>query len=160
MSGECWIQYGAMAVAIGALILKWRGMKKFVVVGLFASFYANLWCFVSAHYHLWVFHANVFVPAVKDFSLSANLVVVPILAMFWVRYCPRRFKEVLLWAFLWTTVITGFEFIVERFTEALIYHNGYDWYYSYVLWFLSWFIWLGFYLWLNDWRRDPDSFFN
>jgi len=159
LTAEEWIQYGAMVVAITALILKWKGMKKFVAVGLFASFYANLWCFIAAHYHLWNYHANVIVPAVTDFSLSANFVVVPIIAMFWVRYCPLRFKEMILWAFLCTTVLTGGEVIIERFTEVLKYHSGYDWYYSYVLWFFSWFIWYGFHLWLNDWRRDLDSFF-
>jgi len=113
---EGWIQYGAMAVVIIALILKWKGMKKFVAVGLFASFYANLWCFIAANYHLWNFHANVIVLAVTDFSLPVNFVVVPIIAMFWVRYCPLRFKEMILWAFLWTTVLTGSEVVIERFT--------------------------------------------
>ncbi len=60
MSIEAWIQYGAMAVAVTALIIKRRGMKEFIPVGLFASFYANLWCAVAATCHLWHFPAESF----------------------------------------------------------------------------------------------------
>lgn len=158
MTIEDWIQYGSMAIAILLLVVKRKGMKKYIPVGLFASFYANLWCFVAVTYHLWDFHARI-VPLVDDVSVPANFVVVPIIAMFWVRYCPLTFKEKIMWAFGATNALTGFELIIERFTEVLKYHNGYDWYFSYVLWFFSWFIWYGFHVWLHDGRREMESLF-
>lgn len=158
MTVEQWIQYGSMAVAVTALLIKHRGMKKYLPVGLFASFYANVWCFMAASFHWWHFPSRI-VPAVEDISFPANMVVVPVMAMLWVRYFPLRLREQILWAVLWTTGLTGFEFIIERYTGVLQYVNGYDWYHSYVLWFFSWFIWYGFHLWLNDWRREVDSLF-
>jgi hypothetical protein len=110
------------------------------------------------HFKLWHYHERIF-PVVEDISVPVNLVVVPIIAMFWVRYCPIRFKEKMLWALGWTTVLVVVELPLERFTDLLTYHNGYDWYFSYILWFFSWFIWHGFHLWLNDWHREIDSLF-
>lgn len=155
---ESWIQYGAMAAAIIALLVKIKGMKRYVAVGLFASFYANAWCVVAATYHLWHFPSRI-VPAVKALSVPFNFIVVPVIAMFWVRYFPLRLREQLLWAFVWTTALTGAEFLFERFTGLLRYDNGYQWFYSYILWFLSFFIWYGFHLWLNGGHRDYDSLF-
>lgn len=49
MTLEHWIQYISMAVAILALIIKRKGMKRYVPVGLFASFYANIMCTIAAN---------------------------------------------------------------------------------------------------------------
>lgn len=158
MSLEEWIQYGFMAFALVLLAIKRKGMKKFMPVGLFASYYANLWCAVAATYQLWHFPSRI-VPALEDISVPANFVVVPVMAMIWVRYCPLRLREKLWWAFLSTSILTFVEFLLERHTDVLKYQGGYDWYHSYALWFASWFIWYGFHLWLNNGKREPDSFF-
>ncbi|MFZ5631930.1 MAG: CBO0543 family protein [Bacillota bacterium] len=153
-----WVQYGAVAIAIAALTVKGKGMKKYVPVGLFASFYANAWCAVAATFDLWHYPSTI-VPAFEHISVPANFIVVPVMAMFWVRYLPLRLTEQIAWAFLWTTGLTGLEFTAERYTDLLQYGDGYKWYHSYILWFFSWFIWYGFHLWLNDGRREVDSLF-
>lgn len=156
MTIEEWLQYGSMAIAIGFFIIKRKGMKKFVPVGMFASLYANVWCYIAKHFDLWRYPSRLF-PVAEDISIPINMVIAPVAAMAWVRYCPGRLKEKLLWAFGWTTVLTGMEFLVERYTTALAYHSGYQWFHSYILWFISWFIWLGFHLWLNNGERDIES---
>ncbi|GBF34735.1 hypothetical protein DCCM_3855 [Desulfocucumis palustris] len=158
MSLEEWVQYGSMVIAVTALIIKRTGMKEFVPVGLFASFYANLWCIVAATYHLWHFPSRI-ITALEDISVPANFVVVPIMAMFWVRYCPLRLREKLLWAFIATGVLTLTEFLLEKYSDVLMYQGGYNWYHSYLLWFFSWFVWYGFHIWINNGRRDMDSLF-
>jgi len=153
------IQYGSISFAIIALIWKRDGMKKYVPVGLFASFYANLWCYLAIYFNLWGYHHHKILPLIRDISVPVNVIVAPIMAMFWVRYCPLRFKEKLLWAFIWTSLLTVVEVLIERRTNILAYHGSYHWYHSYILWFFTWFIWLGFHLWLNDWKREFDSIF-
>jgi len=147
-----------MAFAILLLLIKWKGMKKFIPVGLFASFYANIWCFIAMNLKWWDFPERI-IDKPDDVSLAANFIVVPVMAMFWVRYAPLTFREKIMWAFAATSILTGFEFILERHTQVLKYSSGYDWYFSYVLWFVSWFIWYGFHIWLNNWRRDVESIF-
>lgn len=156
MTIDSFSQYGSMAVAAAALLIKIKGMKEYVPVGMFASLYANAWCFVAMNLNWWDFPARI-IDKPEDISLPANMVVVPIIAMFWVRYAPLRLRELILWAFLWTTVLTGFEFLLERYTNVLKYHDGYAWYFSYLLWFASWFLWYGFHLWFYNGRRRFDS---
>lgn len=157
MTIEEWIQYGSMAFAITLLVIKRKGMKQYVPVGLFASFYANLWCYPAAAFHWWHYPSRI-VPEI-EISLPANFVAVPIMAMFWVRYFPLRFREQAFWAIFTTSGLTAFELLIERYTDVLEYHSGYDWYHSFVLWFFSWFIWYGFHLWLYNGRREFDSLF-
>lgn len=143
MSIELWIQYIAIATALFALALKYKGMKPFIPVGMFASLYANLWCYVSMHFHWWEFPVRV-LPLIADISATTNMIVVPIAAMFWVRYAPMtRIK----WAFLWTTALVLPEYFLEQYTDTITYHNGYAWYHSYLLWLCSWFIWYRFHKW-------------
>ncbi len=156
MGVEEFIQYGSMTIAIMLLILKRKGMKQYVPVGMFASLYANVWCYIAKYFDLWYFPSRIF-PIAEDISIPVNMVVVPIIAMFWVRYYPVRFKEKLLWVFGATTILTIIEVLIEKFTDALAYGNGYQWYYSYILWFFSWFIWLGFHQWLYNGHREFDS---
>ncbi|AGB42024.1 Competence protein [Halobacteroides halobius DSM 5150] len=157
---EYLIQYGSIFIAVAILFLTRKGMKKYVPVALFASLYANLWCYIAIYFNLWHYnHQWKLFSLVDDISIVVNMIVVPIMAMIWVRYCPLRFREQLWWAFIWTTVLMLVELPIERFTRLLDYRNGYRWYHSYILWFASWFIWLVFYLWFNDWKRDMDSLF-
>ncbi|RKD31962.1 CBO0543 family protein [Thermohalobacter berrensis] len=159
MPVEISIQYFAIAISILTLIIKHKGMKKYVPVALFASLYANIWGYIAKYFNFWSYPIKLF-PVAEDLSLVVDIVVVPVIAMFWVRYCPKRFKDKLFWALEWTVVLSIIEFFLEKYTDAMEYGNGYAWYHSSILWFISGFIWLGFHLWLNDWKRDIDNIFN
>lgn len=144
---ELKVQYAAIFISLAALAYNYKGMKPFIPVALFASLYANIWCYLSTYFNWWEFPIRT-VPFVQDISVTANVIVVPILAMFWVRYSPMSRVK---WAFLWTTLLTVPEYILERYTDTIKYHNSYEWYYSYLLWLISWFIWYQFHKWFyND----------
>lgn len=143
MSVEIGIQYGSIIVALFALAFSYKGMKPYLPVAMLASLYANLWCYLAMYFDWWIF-PNRILPSIKDISFTANIIVLPIMAMFWVRYCPMSRIN---WALLWTTALTGSEYLIERYSEVLEYHNGYNWYHSYFLWFISWFIWYWFHNW-------------
>jgi hypothetical protein len=140
---ENWAQVAPGVIAIIAVFLFRRGMKPFIPVAMFASLYANVWCYLAMRFGWWDFPARI-VPFVSEISVPANMIVVPVMAMFWVRYSPMTRLN---WALLWTSGLTFGEFLLERYTDVLKYHNGYDWYYSYVLWFVSWFVWYYFHRW-------------
>lgn len=143
MPMELLIQLISIFIAIIAVIVARKELKRFIPVGLFASFYANLWCYVANYFGWWDFPVR-FLQGVRDVSFTVNVIIVPVLAMFWVRHSPMsRIK----WAFLWTTILTGFEYLAERYTDLIAYHNGYEWYYSYILWLISWYIWYSFHKW-------------
>lgn len=143
MSIELGVQYASIAIALLALALKYKGMKPFIPVALFASLYANLWCYVARHFNWWEFPIRA-IPIIEDISFTANVIVVPIAAMFWVRYCPMTRIQ---WALLWTTALVIPEYFLESYTATIKYHSGYAWYHSYLLWLISWFIWYQFHLW-------------
>ncbi len=143
MSIELSIQYLSVFIAIVAVIVSYKELKYFIPVGLFASFYANIVCYIANYFDWWEFPIRV-LPGIRDISFSVNAIIVPVLAMFWIRYSPMsRIK----WALLWTTILTGIEYLSERYTDMIAYSNGYDWYYSYILWLISWFIWYSFHRW-------------
>ncbi|WP_021167921.1 hypothetical protein SOV_48950 [Sporomusa ovata DSM 2662] len=143
MSTELLIQYFSILIAIVAVIVARKELKRFIPVGLFASYYANLCCYIANYFNWWEFPTRLFT-GVKDISFTVNVVIVPVLAMFWVRYSPMsRIK----WTFLWTTILTGFEYFAVKYTNLIVYHNGYNWYHSYVLWLISWYIWYSFHKW-------------
>ena len=158
MSIEYWIQYGAILISLVGLAVKWKRMKAYIPVGLFVSFYANIWCFIAMNKNWWDFPIRIYEKP-DDVSWPANFVALPIIAMFWVRYCPLKFREKITWALIASIAITSIEVILERYTEVLKYHNNYDWYFSFVLWFISWFIWYGFHVWFYNGRKDIDTLF-
>lgn len=148
---EAMIQYSVIAVAILFLIIKRKGMKKYLPVGLFAAYYAFVTCQIAMYFNLWQYPSR--------FTLFAvDFVVTPIAAMFWVRYYPLKIREKILWAFGWTAALTLAEFLVERFTNIINYYRGYAWYHSYLLWFISFFIWLEFHLWFNGYKQKDSLF--
>jgi len=143
LSIELSVQYAAIAIALFALALKYKGMKPYIPVAMFAMLYANLWCYVATYFNWWRFPIRI-IPSVEDISFTANMITVPIAAMFWVRYSPMsRIK----WAFLWTTLLVIPEYFLEHYTDTIEYHSGYKWYHSYLLWLISWFIWYQFHKW-------------
>jgi hypothetical protein len=145
MSIEYLLQYGAAAVSLIALFFNRKGISKFIPVGMFAILYANIWCYIAIYFHLWTYPVRVF-PFVQDINFIVNMVVVPITAMIWIKHIGHFFGK-FMWAVLWTVGLTGVEFALERFTNVIKYHNGYDWYFSLILWFFTWFIWAGFHKW-------------
>lgn len=139
--------YGPMIAAILALIIKWKGMKKYIPAGLFASLFATIICHFAMVLNWWMYPNKIEEPIV-------NCIVVPVLAMFWIRYAPSQVSGLITWNLIWTGILTVFEFYGERFTNVIKYLDGYDWYYSFVLWFISWFIWYGFHNWFNNKKVD------
>lgn len=134
--------YSPMFMAIIALIIKWQGMKKYIPAGLFASLYANVVCHIAMYFNCWTYPH-------KLEEAIVNCIVVPVLAMFWIRYAPAKISGLLAWNLLWTGILTVFEYYGERYTDVIKYHNGYAWYHSLLLWFISWFVWYGFHLWFS-----------
>lgn len=148
MSLESGVQYFSMLAALAALYIGRRGMKPYVPVAVFASLYTDLVCDVGVEgLYLWTYPARL-APFVQE-SLPAGLVVVPVIAMFWVRYCPRKLWPAFLWALAWAVPLTLGEYYAERHTQLIEYLNGYDWYHSFLLWLLSFAIWRSFHLWLT-----------
>lgn len=149
---ELIIQYGAVLLALLALWIGHRGMKRYIPVALFASLYANLWCYIANHFSWWEFPVRL-MPHVEDISFAANVITVPILAMFWVRYSPMpRFT----WALLWSGLLTAFEYWAEQHSAMIAYGNGYTAYHSFILWLISWYVWYGFHVWFykDGWRAS------
>lgn len=143
MPKELWLQYLSILLAIAAVIIARKELKRFIPVGLFASVYANVFCYIANYFEWWEFPARL-LPGVRDISFTVNVIVVPVLAMFWVRYSPMsRIK----WTILWTTVLTLLEYLAVTNTDLIVYHNGYNWYHSYILWLISWYIWYNFHKW-------------
>jgi hypothetical protein len=152
MAIELWVQYFAIIFPILALVIRAKGMKRYIPVAMFASLYANIWCYLAKFFTWWEFPYRLY-PSVEDISVAVNMVFVPVAAMFWVRYSPiSRMK----WALLWSVILGGAEFFVSRYTQLIRYGNGYEWYYSLLLWIPSWFIWLGFHKWFykEGWDRE------
>lgn len=146
MSIALLIQYGSIAVSLIALFVDRKGISKFIPVAMFASLYANVWCYIANYLYLWSFHHRL-LPVVQDISFTVNMIVVPIMAIIWVKHIPDTFIRKVVWAIVWTIGLTFVEFLIERYTRVLDYHNGYDWYHSFILWFFSWFIWAGYHKW-------------
>lgn len=151
------IQYGAVSAAVIALVIDRKGASKFVPIALFASLYANLWCYIAMYFDWWTYPARLF-PMVKDISFTINMIVVPIIAIIWIKHIPDTFWGKFLWALVWTVGITFIEVILERTTDIIDYHNGYDWYFSFLLWFASWYIWAFYHKWqiknILQWQKE------
>lgn len=146
MSIESLIQYGSIAAALIALFIDRKGISKFVPAAMFASLYANLWCYIAIYFQLWHFPVR-FLSFIQDIPVTVNMIVVPIMAIIWIKHIPDTFKGKMIWAIVWTIGLTLVEFFIERYTKLLDYSNGYAWYYSLILWFFSWFIWAGYHKW-------------
>lgn len=145
------IELSAVIVAVFLLIIKRKGMKKYVPVAFFAMYWAVAWCAFSKYFHWWDYpHRNF-----PYFNLSATVdfIIVPIIAMFWVRYAPNNFKGLLSWALLSAAILVCVEYALERYTDLLEYGEGYGWLYSFVLWFISLFAWYGFHIWFYKGKK-------
>ena len=108
MSIEQLIQYGTIVISLVALFLDREGTIKYIPVALFASLYANIWCYIANCFHLWTYQDKLF-SIVQDISATANLIVVPILAIIWIKHIPNTLIGKYIWAFVWTTGLTLFQ---------------------------------------------------
>lgn len=140
---EVVVQYVAITAALLALCIDYKGMKPFLPVAMFASLYANAFCYMANYFGWWEFPVRL-LPHVKDISFAANVITVPILAMSWIRYSPMPRIP---WALLWSVILTGFEYWAVKNTAMIAYGSGYSIYYSFVLWLISWYIWYTFHHW-------------
>lgn len=154
MKFEAWVQYGFIIASVFLLIWKWRGMAKYIPVGLFAHAYAEHICqFAMNGFNLWSYPLRI-VPSV-EMSVPANDIAIPILTMFWIRYIPGTFRGKLYWIIGWSIGLTLPEFLAERYTALIKYHNGYDWYYTLLLWLITWPIFYSFHVWFwNFYHSD------
>ncbi|SHI12794.1 hypothetical protein SAMN02745823_02620 [Sporobacter termitidis DSM 10068] len=157
MDIEYILQYAAIAASVAALVIDRKGASKFVPVALFASFYANIVCFVALYFNWWNYPKALW-GFVSDMSVTVNFIVAPAAAILWVKHTPDTAKGKFAWALVWTIGLTGVELILERFTAVIDYHNGYDWYYSFILWFASWYIWGAYHKWqikkVLQWQKE------
>jgi hypothetical protein len=154
---EYTIQYAAVAAAVLALLLDRKGASKFVPVALFASLYGNVWCYIAKYFGWWTYTVRL-VPIVEDISFIVNMIVLPAAVIIWIKHIPDTAWGKFLWALFWTVGLTGVELVLERFTSVIDYHNGYDWYFSFALWLVSWYIWAGYHQWqikkILQWQRE------
>lgn len=134
--------YTPLVIAIALLIWKWPGMKPYIAAGLFSSWGANTICHVAMIFNLWSY-------PIQMEETIVNNVLVPVSAMLWIRYAPKTRLHLIYWSLLWTVPIVLLEYIGERHSDVITYNNGYDWYFSFGLWFASWFVWYGFHQWFN-----------
>ena len=142
------IELSFVAGAVLLLAIKRKGMKKYIPAALFAAYWALVWCEFAEYFEWWEYPSMIF--PYFDLSATANFVIVPIMAMFWIKYAPKGFEKLVIWALLSTIVLVGIEYFLERYTDLLEYGNEYEWYYSFILWFISWFAWYGFHVWFYD----------
>lgn len=148
MQLEAIIQYLFVIVSIAALIWKWPG-ARYIPAALFAHAYAEHLCQIAMNgLHLWSYPFRI-VPCV-EMSVPANDIVIPIMTMFWLRYLPDSFSRKLYWIIGWSVGLTIPEYFAERYTGLIKYHNGYDWYFTLILWIITWFIFYLFHFWF--WR--------
>jgi hypothetical protein len=154
---EYLIQYGAIAAAVIALIIDRKGSAKFIPVALLASLYGNVWCYFAKYFNWWTYTVRL-VPVVEDISFIVNVIVLPIAVIIWVKHIPDTALGKFLWAFFWTVGLTAVELVLERFTAVIDYHNGYDWYISFPLWFISWYVWAAYHKWqvkkILQWQKE------
>ncbi|OPX89984.1 MAG: hypothetical protein A4E53_01199 [Pelotomaculum sp. PtaB.Bin104] len=151
MTIENIIDLASIAGAIFLLVLKRKGMKKYVPVALFAFYWAIIWCEFAEYFGWWSNPIRSF--PYFDIPLSVDFIVVPIMAMFWVRYAPSNFKGLVTWNLFITIILSGAEYLIVRYTNLLEYGDGFYWYYSFLLWFISWFVWYGFHVWFYRERK-------
>lgn len=137
-------------IAIILLAVNWQGMKKYIPAGLFAAFCAEIICHIAAIYTIWSY-------PIKPEEILVNFIMVPVLAMFWIRYAPRRLVSLFYWNLLWTIPLTLLEHFAETYTNVIKHHNGYAWYHSLPLWFISWFVWYGFHKWFYNAKPTAHS---
>lgn len=141
------IQYAIIIISIIVYGLKRSKFKKYIYMKYFVIVYSGTWAWTAKMLNLWTYPARIInMPII---SVAFNFFLIPVLALLWLGYSPKGLKAKAIKALKWTTPIIVFEFLMERYTNLISYGPRYNIFYSYIIWYISWFIWSGYYYWFN-----------
>ncbi|NPV89977.1 MAG: hypothetical protein HPY50_04285 [Firmicutes bacterium] len=153
ISIDSWVEGGAVAAALLALVVRLRGMKKYIIAALFASLFTDFYFTLATQvFHWWDYHGGI----LKEVGLSFSYpdVIIPIAAMFVVRYWPHDRKSQALWGLAWSGALTGFDYFCANYTTLMEFKNGFTWYYDVFLWAANLLAWYVFYRWFVERRLN------
>lgn len=146
------IQYVVMAIFLLLLLfllLRRKDSKQYIPVALFAIVYADIWCYVAEYLKIWSYPTRLFAD-LTIVSIPFNYTVLPAIVILWIMYCPNTSGGKIVWILAWPLFIIFGEFIITRYSDILDYKNGFDIHISFILWIISWYIFLKFHLWINE----------
>lgn len=109
--------------------------------------YATQWCFIAEKYELWKYpyqiFLNFFIPR-NIVSVPFNYIVIPTGVIIWIKHYPEDKIKKILWYVLWAAGAVTFEYILIRFSTSLEYTNKFNLPHSFVLWNISFYIFISF----------------
>lgn len=150
------IQYAIIIISIIVYGLKRSKFKKYIYMKYFVIVYSGTWAWTAKMLNLWNYPARIInMPII---SVAFNFFLIPVLALLWLAYSPKRLKAKAIKALKWTTPIIVFEFLMERYTNLISYGHRYNIVYSYIIWYISWFIWSGYYYWFDLQAKSKDAY--
>lgn len=153
---EIVIQYAIIIISIVVYVLKRSKFKKCIYMKYFVIVYSSTWAWTAKMLNLWTYPARIInMPII---SVAFNFFLIPVLALLWLGYSPKGLKAKAIKAFKWTTILIVFEFLVERYTILISYGPRYNIFYSYIIWYISWFIWSGYYYWLDSQAKSEATY--
>lgn len=153
---EIVIQYAIIIISIVVYVLKRSKFKKCIYMKYFVIVYSSTWAWTAKMLNLWTYPARIInMPII---SVAFNFFLIPVLALLWLGYSPKGLKAKAIKAFKWTTILIVFEFLVERYTILISYGPRYNIFYSYIIWYISWFIWSGYYYWLDSQAKSEAAY--
>lgn len=153
---EIIVQYAIIIVSIIVYGLKRSKFKKYIYMKYFVIVYSGTWAWTAKTLNLWTYPARIInMPII---SVAFNFFLIPVLALLWLGYSPKGLKEKAIKALKWTTILIVFEFFVERYTNLISYGPRYNIFYSYIIWYISWFVWSGYYYWFHLQAKDEPKY--
>ncbi|WP_097027885.1 CBO0543 family protein [Clostridium peptidivorans] len=153
---EIVIQYVIIIISIIVYGLKRSKFKKYIYMKYFVIVYSSTWAWTAKMLNLWTYPARIInMPII---SVAFNFFLIPVLALLWLAYSPKGLKAKAIKALKWTTPIIVLEFLMERYTNLISYRSRYNIFYSYIIWYISWFIWSGYYYWLDLQAKSEDAY--
>lgn len=146
------IQYAIIIISIVVYVLKRSKFKKCIYMKYFVIVYSGTWAWIAKMLNLWTYPARIInMPII---SVAFNFFLIPVLALLWLGYSPNGLKKKAIKALKWTTILIIFEFLMERYTNLISYGPRYNIFYSYIIWYISWFIWSGYSYWFHLQTKD------
>ncbi|HEU4962373.1 MAG TPA: CBO0543 family protein [Bacilli bacterium] len=142
-------------LSVGLLI--WTGVKgreslrALYALAISADFYSVLSNTIGISLGYWDHHTR-FLPKVFETSIVYDLLFFPALIVLYVTYMPDEWGRKLLYSLLWVLGVCILEHLVEHYTGVLDYHNGWNIYKTAGLYFLTYWLFYGLYVWL---ARSP-----
>lgn len=149
-------QYAIIIISIIVYGLKRSKFKKCIYMKYFVIVYSGTWAWTAKTLNLWTYPARIInMPII---SVAFNFFLIPVLALLWLGYSPKGLKAKAIKALKWTTILIVFEFFAERYTNLISYGPRYNIFYSYIIWYISWFIWSGYYYWFHMQAKDEPKY--